>query len=67
MKTNCLFQITFQIKNLKTRFCCLKLMKTSHIICISKIKTDLCLTKQRIKTEKTFVRIACSVLVVKIS
>ena len=37
MKTNCLFQFTFQIKNLKTHFCCLKLMKTSHIICISKI------------------------------
>ena len=37
-------------------------MKTSHIMCISKILTDLCFTKQRIKTKKYF----CSVLVVKI-
>ena len=28
---------------------------------------DLCLTKQRIKTKNTFVRVVCSVLVVKIS
>ena len=26
-------------------------MKTSHIMCISKILTDLCFTKQRIKTK----------------
>ena len=29
-------------------------MKTSHIMCISKILTDLCFTKQRIKTKKYF-------------
>ena len=32
-------------------------MKTSHIVCISKILTDLCFTKQRIKTKNTFVRV----------
>ena len=41
-------------------------MKTSHIMCISKIQTDLCFTKQRIKTKNAFVRVAYSVLVVKI-
>ena len=39
--------------------------KTSHIICASKISADLCFTKQRIKTKNTFVKIVCSVLVVK--
>ena len=29
-------------------------MKTSHIMCITKILTDLCFTKQRIKTKKCF-------------
>ena len=29
-------------------------MKTSHIRCISKILTDSCFTKQRIKTKKYF-------------
>ena len=29
-------------------------MKTSHIMCISNISTDLCFTKQRIKTKKYF-------------
>ena len=32
-------------------------MKTSHIMCISTILTDLCLTKQRIKTKNTFARV----------
>ena len=40
-------------------------MKTSHIMCILKILTDLCLVKQRIKTKSTFVNAVCSVLVVK--
>ena len=39
-------------------------MKTSHIMCI-KILTDLCFTKQRIKTKNTFARVVGSVLVVK--
>ena len=41
-------------------------MKTSHIMCISKILTDLCFTKQRIETKNTFVRVVYSVLVLKI-
>ena len=40
-------------------------MKTSHIMCISKILTDLCFTKQRIKTKNAFVRVVYSALVVK--
>ena len=40
-------------------------MKTSHIMCISKILTDLCFTKQRIKTKDTFEKVVCSVSVVK--
>ena len=40
-------------------------MKTSHIMCISKILTDLYFTKRKITTKTTFVRIAYSVLVVK--
>ena len=32
-------------------------MKTSHIICILKIVTGLCLLKQRIKTKSTFVNV----------
>ena len=40
-------------------------MKTSHIMCISKTLTDLCLTKQKIKTKNTLVRAVYSVLVVK--
>ena len=34
-------------------------------MCISKILTDLCFTKQRIKTKNTFVKVVYSVLVVK--
>ena len=40
-------------------------MKTSHITWISKILTDLCFTKQRIKTKITFAKVVYSVLVVK--
>ena len=65
-KIGWLFQSTFQIKNLKTRWiCCLHLIKTSHVTCISKILTDLCFTKQRIKTKNNFARVVCSVLLVK--
>ena len=65
-KTNRLFQSTFQIKKLKTRWiCCLQLMKTSHIMCILKILTDLCFTKRRIKTKNDFEKVVYSVLVVR--
>ena len=37
----------------------------SHYICTSKILTDLCLTKQAIKTKNGFVEIAYSVSVAK--
>ena len=68
MKINWFFQFTFQIKNLKIRWiCCLILRKTSHIMSISKILTDLCFTKQRIKTKNTFAKDFYSVLVVKIN
>ena len=40
-------------------------MKTNHMMCTSKILTDLCFTKQRIKTKNTFVRVVYSALVVK--
>ena len=40
-------------------------MKTSPIVCISKILTDLCFTKQRIKTKNIFARVVYSVAVVK--
>ena len=36
----------------------------SHYVCIKDL-TDLCFTKQRIKTKNTFVRVVYSVLVVK--
>ena len=39
-------------------------MKTSHIMCTSKILTDLCFTKQKTKTKTTFAKVVCSVLVV---
>ena len=39
-------------------------MKTSSILCLSKILTDLCSIKQRIKTKNTFVRVVYSASVV---
>ena len=38
-------------------------MKPSHIMCIPKTLTDLCFTKQRIKTKSTFARVVYSILV----
>ena len=35
-------------------------MKTNHITCISKILTDLCFIKQKVKTKNTFARVAYS-------
>ena len=40
-------------------------MKTNHIMCISKILTDLCFIKQKTKTKNTFARVVYSVLVVE--
>ena len=40
-------------------------MKTSHVMCASKILTDLCFAKQKIKIKNTFARVVYSVLVVK--
>ena len=43
----------------------LELMVINHIMCTSKILTDLCFTKQRIKTKNTFVRVVYGALVVQ--
>ena len=40
-------------------------MVVNHIMCKSKILTDLCFTKQRIKTKNTFAKVVYSVLVVE--
>ena len=40
-------------------------MVINHIACTSKVLTDLCFTKQRIKTKNTFVKVVYSVLVAK--
>ena len=37
-------------------------MKTSHIMCTSKILTDLCFTKQKIKIKSAFAKVVYSVL-----
>ena len=41
-------------------------MKTSHIMCILIVLTDLYFIKHRIKTKNTFAKVVYSVLVVKI-
>ena len=43
----------------------LELMMINHIVCTSKILTDLCFTKQKIKTKNGFVEVLYSVLVAK--
>ena len=40
-------------------------IKLNHIMCTSKILTNLCLTKQKTKTKNTFENIVYSVLAVK--
>ena len=40
-------------------------MVVNRIMCTSKILADLCFTKQKIKIKNTFVKVAYSVLVVK--
>ena len=40
-------------------------MKKSHIMCTSKMFTDLCFKKQKIKRKNTLVKAFYSVLVVK--
>ena len=60
------FQFSFQIKNLKTQWiCCIYLMVINHIMCISNILTDLCLVKQKAKTNLIFVKAVYSALAVK--
>ena len=44
---------------------CLYLMEINHIICTSKILTDLCLVKLKAKTKNIFLKVVYSVLVVK--
>ena len=41
-------------------------MMINHIMCTSKILTDLCFTEQKVKTKNTFERVVYSVLVVKV-
>ena len=43
----------------------LLLIMINHIMCTSKVLTDLCFTKQKITTKNGFVRVVDSVLVVK--
>ena len=60
------FQNTFQIKNLKTQYIYYsELMVINRIICTLKTLTDLCFTKQRIKTKNGFVEAIYSVVVIK--
>ena len=40
--------------------------KTTYIMCISKILTNLCFTKQRMKIKNIFAKVVSSVLVVKV-
>ena len=50
----------------KTRWIsCKYFMVINHIMYTSKILTDLCFTKQRIKTKNNFAKVVYSVLVVK--
>ena len=66
MKMGWFFQFTFQIKNLKTQWiCCFQSMMINHIMCTLKTLTDLCFTKQKIKTKNTFAEAVCNALVVK--
>ena len=59
------FQNTFQIKNLKTQYIYYsELMVINRIICTLKTLTDLCFTKQRIKTKNGFVEAVYSILVI---
>ena len=65
-ENNLVFPIYISDPKFENRWiCCLQFTKTSHIMCISMILTDLCFTKQRIKTKNTFARVVGSVLVVK--
>ena len=68
MKTSWFLQFMFKIKILKNQwiYCCLKMM-IILIMCPSKILTDLCFTKQKIKAKKKqIVEIFYSVLVGKV-
>ena len=62
MKMSWFFQFTFQWTEW---ICCFELMIINHIMCALKILTDLCFTKQKIKTKNGSVKVVYSVLVVK--
>ena len=64
-QNNLVFPINVSDQESEKTLCCLYLMKTSYIMCKSMILTDLCFTKQRIKTKNTFIRIVYSALIVK--
>ena len=42
-------------------------MMINHIMCTSKILTDLCFAKEKVKTQNGFVEVVYSVLVAKMS
>ena len=67
IKMSWFFQFMLQIKILKAQwiYCCLKMI-IILIMCTSKILTDLCFTKQKIKTKNDFVKVVYSVLVGKV-
>ena len=44
----------------------LLLIMINHIMCTSKVLTDLCFTNQKIKTKNGFVRVVYRVLVTKV-
>ena len=64
-ENNLVFPIYISDQKFENSIDLLLLMMINHIVCTSKILTDLCFTKQNIKTKNGFVEVACSVLVVK--
>ena len=64
-KMSWFFQFMFQITHLKVQWiCCFSLMMINHI-CTSKIMTDLCFEKHKIKTKIGSSKVVYSVLGVK--
>ena len=58
MRSSWFSQYTFHTKNLKTRgIYYSQLMVTNYTMCTSKILTDLCFTKQRIKAKHPLLRV----------
>ena len=66
MKIDWFLQFIFQIKNLKTQWIChFKLIMINYIMYTLKILTDLCFTKQKLKTKNGFVKVVYNVSVAK--